>query len=270
MIRRRDGRPVRDERFRRRQTVVSRRRENRILKLVKPFLGALVAVGLPLLGGTWILTSPQLQVSEVEITGFEKVERSWLTDTLESVRGVHILWLSLEDIEAQLSRHPWIESVEARKELPNRLVISVHEKTAFALLRQGDQVFFVDGDGAVIDEYDPALGSSDLVLLSSPDNSSRYLADALEIASRLEQLQPYWASQLSEIEVLNEQDYRLFTGALPFPILVSLETMEAGIPAMREYLPEITRRYRVVRGVDIRFSNQIVIQPAAIGRRREG
>ena len=270
MIRLRDGRVAHDELFRRRQTVVSRQRASRFLQLLRPFLGALLTVALPALGATWILTTPQLRVLEIDLAGYEKVERSWLINSLASIRGAHILWLSLEDIEGRLSRHAWIESVEARKELPNRLVVTVHEKKAVALLREGSKVAYVDGNGVVIDNYDPTVGSSDLLLLSSRVNSSRSIASALEVASRLEQLQPLWALQLSEIEILNERDYRLFTGALSFPILVSLETMDSGILAMREYLPEIARRYRVVTGIDVRFSNQIVIQPAAIGRTRQG
>jgi cell division protein FtsQ len=270
LIQRRDSRAAHEELFRRRQVVVSRRRESRFLKLFKPFLAAVALVGLPTLTAIWVLTSPQLQVTEIELAGNERVDQTWLSDVLASVPGTHILWVSLEDIESRLSKHTWIERAEARKELPNRLIVSIHEKSAVALLRQGSDVFYIDRDGQIIDAYNSASDSSDLLLLSSPRHASSLMANALGVAAKLEQLQPNWALELSEIEVLNERDYRLFTGALPFPILVSLETMDSGIAAMREYLPEIARRYRVITGIDVRFSNQIVIQPAANRRTREG
>ena len=39
---------------------------------------------------------------------------------------------------------------------------------------------------------------------------------------------PAWARTLSEVEILGDEDYRLFLGALPFPLIVRRGTFANG------------------------------------------
>jgi hypothetical protein len=51
---------------------------------------------------------------------------------------------------------------------------------------------------------------------------------------------------------------------------MSTENIAAQIIKLENLLPEITRRFAVIEAVDLRFSRQIVIQPAGIPRSQEG
>ena len=72
------------------------------------------------------------------------------------------------------------------------------------------------------------------------------------------------------VEVLGGGDFRIFTAALPFPVLVSLGGVGRQVRKFKEVMPEIARRYDRVSAVDLRFSRQIVIQPAVEPRSQEG
>jgi hypothetical protein len=63
--------------------------------------------------------------------------------------------------------------------------------------------------------------------------------------------------------VLGEEDFRLHTGALRFPLLVTRGQVGPKIRRLEELLPELERRYPAITVVDLRFSRRIVVQPAA-------
>ena len=87
------------------------------------------------------------------------------------------------------------------------------------------------------------------------------MGGALEVAGELGRAQPSWAGALSKIEVLGEQDFRLHTSALRFPLLVTRGQVGAKVKRLTELLPELDRRYPAIRSVDLRFSRRIVVQP---------
>lgn len=91
------------------------------------------------------------------------------------------------------------------------------------------------------------------------------MAGALEVAAELGRVRPDWAGALTRIEVLGEEDFRLHTGALRFPLLVTRGQVGPKIRRLEELLPELERRYPSIAAVDLRFSRRIVVQPAAPG-----
>jgi len=91
------------------------------------------------------------------------------------------------------------------------------------------------------------------------------MAGALEVAAELGRVRPDWAGALTHIEVLGEEDFRLHTGALRFPLLVTRGQVGPRIRRLEKLLPELERRYPAIAAVDLRFSRRIVVQPAAPG-----
>lgn len=261
--------PMRVERetpFRRRRFVASHRRRSLAAQLWRPFLGALTTVGVPLAVALWVMRSPDFRLTQVVVAGTHRVETQWVAGALEPLRGRQILWLSLDEVERRLEDHPWIAGAEIHKELPNRLVVDVVERRPAALLRRADELLFVDRAGEVIAPFDPALGVADLVLLSAADAPARELAGALGMVETIGQVEPRLAAELSEVELLGQGDYRLLIASLPYPILVNGERLRPGLARLRRYATDISSRYGTVGAVDLRFSRQIVIQPAASPR----
>jgi cell division protein FtsQ len=255
--------------FRRRRFVVPHRRRSRTLMLLKPFLMAVLLVGLPLAAASWVYTSPRFLLKQVQIGSTEHVSTEEVAAALSSLRGRHLLSLSLEDVEGWLTANPWVESAAIRKELPDKLVVQIVERIPVALLRRDGELFYVDSDGFVIGAYD-LEGPVDLVLLSVAPGAVLEVAQALEMAASLERLAPEMSRGLSEIEVMGQGDYRIYTADLGFPILISAGDVAEQISKLVALLPEISRRFAVVEAVDLRFSRQIVIQPAGDPRSQEG
>lgn len=255
--------------YRRRRFVTSHRRRSLFLQLIKPLLLAVAVVSIPLSVASWIAGSSQFRLREIAVGGTDKVAREQVEAMLAPLLGTHILRLSLADVEAKLRANRWIEGATIRKELPDSLVVDIRERYPVALYRSNDGLMYIDREGFLIDSYDPT-GQVDLLLLSSSDNAPVDVAGALKVADALERIAPAWSAGLSEIEILGEGGFRLYSGNLPFPVLLSSTTAEIQLRRLQWMFPEIARRYPAVELVDLRFAEQLVIQPAARPRSQEG
>lgn len=252
--------------FRRRTDPVRRRRRNPLLVLLRPLTAALLLVALP--GGlaAWVLTSSRFQLREVVVEGgSQRVPADWVAGTLAPLEGKNLVRLQLEEIAAQLRRNPWIDTVELRKELPGRLQVAVSERRPVAFLFSEGRLYYADTAGRPI----VPVGSPDearqagLLEVRFSHPMSGGVAGALTVAAELGRVRPDWAGALTRIDVLGEEDFRLHTAALRFPLLVTRGQVGPKIRRLEELLPELERRYPAIAVVDLRFSRRIVVQPAA-------
>jgi len=255
--------------FRRRSATPPRRkRPNPLLVLLRPLLAATLLVAVP--GGltAWVLTSPHFQLREVVVEGgSERVPADWVVGTLAPLEGKNLVGLRLEEISAQLHQNPWIETVELRKELPGLLQVEVSERRPVAFLFREGRLYYADTAGRPIVPVGSADEARQAGLLEVqfthpvPDG----MASALEVAAELGRVRPDWAGALTRIEVLGEEDFRLHSKALRFPLLVTRGQVGPKIRRLEQVLPELERRYPAIAAVDLRFSRRIVVQPAAPG-----
>ena len=251
--------------FRRRPFAARRKRPSFFTRLVVPFAGALMLVGSPAALAAWVLASPRFGLREVSLEGGHRVSKAWVVDTLEPLFGRNLVLLPLAEVEARVARHPWLEAVEASKEMPNRLRLVVVERRPAALLRIGTELRYLDARGqpfAPCDPLDPEGSVVDLLLVSSATGAHAEYSRALRLAAELAEAQPAWAAELSEVEMLGEEDFRIVTGALPFSLLVRTGSVGAGIHRLEPLLEEILRRYpQRIGAVDLRFPQRVVLQP---------
>ncbi|HVG10321.1 MAG TPA: FtsQ-type POTRA domain-containing protein [Thermoanaerobaculia bacterium] len=264
------------EEFRRSGAPPRRRRRNPILALLRPLAVSLLLVAMPASLVTWVLASSRFDLAEVIVAaGTPRIPAEALRAAVAPFEGGNLVLLPLEKVEAAVRRNPWVDTVEVAKELPDRLRVEVTERRPVALLVRGGGLVYADEKGRPIapveDPGQARKGGLVVVAFAHPQLSpSDGVGGALEVAGELGRVQPSWAGALSRIEVLGEQDFRLHTGALRFPLLVTRGQVGPKVKRLTELLPELDRRYPAIQAVDLRFSRRIVVQPAAPVPQRSG
>jgi len=256
--------------YRRRRAVVPHRRRSLFVRLLRPLASALALVGIPAALIYWAVTTPYLQIRQVEVAGTERVSAAWVRQALTALEGRHLLHVGLADVERRLAAHDWIRHVAVRKELPDRLYVEIEERQPAALLRLRGELFYVERDAHVIAACDRREPAEKLLVLDAPTGAEIEVAPALDLAAEWRRLDPPWSGELSEIEIVSEEDFRVHAAGLAFPVFVSPGSLERGLERLSWLLPQIDRRYPAVASVDIRFSRQIVIEPAAVPQTEEG
>jgi cell division protein FtsQ len=256
--------------FRRPSSAVRVRRRSPWLVLGRHFAQALLLVGAPLGLGFWLFSSPTFALSRLGVEGNQFVERAWVDRTLSPLLGENLLSLPLPLVEEMLAANPWVEGVAIEKRLPNELRVAIVERRPAALLRDGQRLIYLDGEGNPIAAFDPGQdprrdplgGARDLLLISISPATGAAPAGAFDLARELANTAPEWAATLSEIEVLGEGDFRLYLGALAFPLLVRAGTLKERTEELAKLLPQLDKRYPKLAFIDLRFDRRIIFQPA--------
>lgn len=248
--------------FRRPASAVRVRRRSPWLVLGRHFAQALLLVGGPLALGLWLFSSPTFALTRFGVDGNHFVERAWVNRALSPLLGENLLTLPLPQVEELLATNPWVEGVTVEKRLPNELRVSLVERRPAALLRSGQTLVYLDAEGRAIAGFDPLRGPRDLLLISVSPATGAAPAGAFEVARELATSAPQWAGTLSEVEVLGEGDFRLYLGALAFPLLVRAGTLRERVKELEKLLPRLDQRYPKLAFIDLRFDRRIIFQPA--------
>jgi hypothetical protein len=283
--------------FRRRGAPPRRRRRSLLLALARPLGVALLTVALPLGLCTWLLTSQRFQLRDVSVNRraetagafahqAERVPAGWVRRELAPLAGRNLLRLPLAEVRQRLAANPWIAAADVAKQLPDRLRVTVLERRPAVLLRSGEALLFADAagrpiapvgspaeeaaarrQGLLVVAFPPRLAP---VLPALPDGqgapageAASGIAGALLLSAQLRQLRPGWRPAVSQIDVVDEDDYQLHAAGLPCPLLVRGSRLAGNLVRFEQLLPELKRRYPALAGVDLRFSRRIVVQPAS-------
>lgn len=247
--------------FRRRQGAVRIRRRPLLARLAGPFAQALLLVGAPAALLFWVLASPSFALADVQVEGLTHVAPQWVDRALAPLRGCNLPRLELGEVSGRLSANPWIETVTVEKRLPRALHVAVVEKRPAALLRRDHELLYLDSAGQVIAPFDPADGAADLLLVSVAAGAERELPQVFAFASELAAAAPAVGTGLSEVAVLGDGDFRVFSAALPFPVLLRRGPLAHRLAVLGEWLPELRRRYPKLDAVDLRFPRRMILVP---------
>ena len=250
--------------FRRGAVKPRRRRRSLAAALARGFAGAVLMVGAPLAFAGWALTSPRFALTELDVTGSDRVPAAWVRAKLAPLVGRNLLLLPLSAVDRALAGHPWIGDLSVAKALPSRLVVAVTTRRPAALVVAGGETWYADAAGDPIAPLggEPAPG---LLLVARPEGveaAGGGVPLALALAAELAAAAPAWARELERIDVLSEDDARLYTAALPCPLLVRSGQIAARAGHLSALLPEVATRYPELTALDLRFARRIVVQPA--------
>jgi len=150
-----------EPRYLRRQKPVEIKRRKFGKKAWKTYFRvSLAVVALAIAAGTifaaadFLLTSPRMALanpSQVELSGNHFVSRASILEIFSADRGRSVMRIPLAKRRAQVEALPWVERATVRRALPNRIQVDVVERTPIAFLREGSNLFLVDGQGQILD-----------------------------------------------------------------------------------------------------------------------
>lgn len=258
--------------FRRSHVAPKRKKRSPFARLASRAAFPTLLAALPVAAALWLLHSPRFAFSELALTPNPRVSASWVEEALRPFSGENLLALSLAGVTLRLSQHPWVKSVELKKMLPQKLLVTLTTREAAAVLERGGTPFWAEAGGQLISplapgesaaalprirEHAPAIARN---ALSATQTTS--VPKALAVLAEVARAQPSWRRELEVLEVLGGDDFRLNTKALPFPVLLSSTEPAARCRQLARLLPEVEGRYARLEHADLRFSRRIVLVPA--------
>jgi cell division protein FtsQ len=165
---------------------------------------AVVAITAAMIQGYhYIVSCPYFHLKETVVRGCKELTEKDIL-TLAAIRpSQNLLAINPEAVTRRISSNPWIKDVYVGRELPNRLVIEVRERTAVALVKRDSQFYMLDPEGNLFKKLQTG-DETDLPVLSGcyvgAKTDTLLLTKSLELLRFLSTLKDFPAiNRVSEI-----------------------------------------------------------------------
>jgi cell division protein FtsQ len=244
------------------------------------FIFILVPLGVSVyLLGAYLLTSPRFQLAspaDVTVEGNHYVSKEEVLAALgvqagNSGGGGNIFRTSLDEREKQVESIPWVWSAKVVRSYPHYLAVYVTERDPVAFVDVGSRILMVDQQGVVLDP--PEKGRFDFPVVKGLD----FQGNPADRTVRLKLYQEFmretsgkmggsgWivsevdlkdANNLKALLVQNGQTLLVYFGNTAF-----LNRFEN----LMTVLPQLRKTNQKIDSVDLRFRNQVVVNPVEQG-----
>jgi cell division protein FtsQ len=208
--------------------------------------------------------------SSIEFLGNAHVTRAQLLDVFGEDVERNIFSVDLAQRRAALERSPWVAHATVMRLLPNRMRVSIVERTPVAFVRQGSHIGLVDAGGVLLNMPSGAKGDADYSfpvvsgIVASDPLSTR--AARMKIFSRftsdLDSSGQKISEELSEVDLSNPEDVKALIPDHSNDILVHFGDTDflERYRRFEEHLPEWRTTYPKLSSVDMRYERQVVLE----------
>jgi cell division protein FtsQ len=208
--------------------------------------------------------------SSIEFQGNAHVTRAQMLSVFGEDIERNIFNIPLAQRRAELESLPWVAHATVMRLLPNRMRVSVIERTPVAFVRQGNHIGLVDGSGVLLDM--PLAAKSDehysfpVVTGISANDPLSTRAARMKIYNRftseLDGSGEKISEGLSEVDLSNPEDVKALIPDHSMDILVHFGDTDFldRYRRFEAHLPEWRTVYPKLSSVDMRYERQVVLE----------
>jgi cell division protein FtsQ len=284
--------PEEESPFRRRRKGVTVRRSRlapftRLLRWVS--WAVLVSVPLAFAGyrlGPFLANSSLFRLDpakDVQIDGNHFVPREEIVNALgippvESPRDIeaNIFQFSLDEKRRRVESIPWIRSAVLNRVYPHRLVVQVVERAPVAFANIGGRIELVDSEGTLLEKPEKAFFDFPIIagldsVSGARERKSRmalYHAFTEQLAGEL----PRSGWLISEVDLADADDLKalLVQGQETILVHFGSEAFAERFHYLLTSIPELRKTNAKIDSVDLRYRNQIVVNPSGDKQQETG
>ena len=208
--------------------------------------------------------------SAIEIEGNSHLTKAQLLSIFGGDVERNIFTISLTERKAQLERLPWVEHATVMRLLPDRMRVSITERTPVAFVRQGNHIGLVDGNGVLLDMPTDVPANTHysfpvVIGISASDPLSvrtarmkiyaKFTGDLDADGERISQ-------SLSEVDLSNPEDVKAVIPDHTSEVLVHFgeEDFLNRYKKYEAHLAEWRAQYPKLSSVDMRYERQAVLE----------
>ena len=237
--------------------------------------------------GQFLLASPAMALihpEQVSISGTHFTQRASVLEIFAADRGKSILRVPLDERRSQLESIPWVESAVVRRVLPNKIAVSITERTPVAFLREGSSMALVDSHGVILDR--PLEGNFDFPVVTGigPDMPLGDRAQRMQLycgfMAQIESVSSSAAGSISEVDLSDMEDVRATVTGLAGTFVIASDNddgaSQQAAPILVHFgggdfaskyqtlvqnIAEWREKAGSVQSVDLRFNGEAVVNP---------
>jgi cell division protein FtsQ len=215
----------------------------------------------------------------VEISGVHNASPRQVMEVAGADIGKNIFYVPLEERQRQLEQIPWVEKASVMRLLPNRIAVTIQERTPVAFAQIGARISLIDAGGVVM-----GMPANRQIKYSFP--VIRGITETEPLSSRAAAMKIYnrlvselgssdgapatgsgngagYVRQLSEVDLSDPEDVKVTANDAGGTMVVHLGK-EDFLPRYKLYVAHIgewRQQYQNVQSVDLRYEGQVVVNP---------
>ncbi len=215
----------------------------------------------------------------VEITGVKNASRAHVMEVAGGDIGRNIFFVPLDERKRKLEEIPWVEHASVMRLLPNRIAVTIQERTPVAFAQIGPRTSLIDANGVAMGmpanrqtrySFPVIRGITETEPLSSR-------AAAMKIYNRLvSELGPggtqgegiangsaNYVRQLSEVDLSDPEDVKVTANDPGGTMVVHLGAQDF-LTRYKLYVTHIAewrQQFQNVQSVDLRYEGQVIVNP---------
>lgn len=246
------------------------KRKKLIRRKMKQILTSLLLVIVFILWGIYgLLQSDFFNLKNIQINGIETITAEVIIQASGLIKERNLFKYNLTDVGNNIVKHPYVESVNLERKLPNEMIINITERSEYAIIAYMGSYLFIDSQGVVLKVEDSYI-SQELPLITGAVFDSFVLgqkADVLNPQDLMKALNLLEAARLtdmidniSEINIAEKDNVRLITfdgievlmGEATDPVYLIL--------ALQEVLVNLYTNNRRNVMIDMRYEGNITVK----------
>jgi len=216
---------------------------------------------------TFIFSSNFCNIEEVIIKGNDYLSEDEILSRSKVKLGENIFKLDLKKSIDSLKQEPRIKEVEIKRIIPNKIIISLTERKAAAIVHIGEEYFSSTKEGIVLSKIDRPEEGFILPLILGLEIDEIEIGEiigkpefrtALESINSAEVILP---KKFCRVEILSPDDFMIYDKDDTLKVRVnSPEVIINKENLLREALEKIEREKLLVEYIDIRFKDSLIIK----------
>jgi cell division protein FtsQ len=206
---------------------------------------------------------------QLEISGIEKVSRRQVLDVLGGDIGKNVFFIPLDERKQRLEEIPWVESAAVARLLPNRLRITITERTPVAFAQLRSRIALVDSHGVVMDlppkstshySFPVLVGMGEQEPLSTRAARMKIYS---QLVNELDAGGTNYSRDLSEVDLSDPEDVKITVSDPQGEVLVHLGAANFAerFKIYKGHLQEWRQQVDKLASVDLRYDRQVIVNP---------
>ncbi len=216
-----------------------------------------------------VASSSLLQVQRINVHGNVKLSVGEVQALMRGLQGSNILTINLARYRTRLLESPWVAEVALRRVLPSTIDVYVSERRPFGLCRLGNQLYLIDRDGTVMDEFGPQYAEFDLPIVDGLVRAPKHGAPTVDevradLAARVVdsiQGNQDLIKRVSQIDVTDAHDAVILLDNDPALLHVGEEKFRERLQSYLEISDALKQRIPDIDYVDLRFEQRVYVKP---------
>jgi cell division protein FtsQ len=211
----------------------------------------------------------------IDVTGMQNVTKAQIMEVMGADIGRNIFFIPLAQQKAQLEQIPWVESASVMRFVPNRLKVEIQERTPVAFARVGPRIFLIDAGGTLMDLPQKHKYSFPVILGMNPGEPLSTRAPRMkaynELVRDLDSGGAHYSQDLSEVDLSDLEDVKVRVNDPAGDVLVHLGSAEY-LHRYKIYVGHVQewrQQFQKLESVDLRYDNQIIVNPDMQGTSRQ-